>query len=35
VPPDSFTLEAGDEVKIRIDPIGELVNVVEVVQALH
>jgi 2-dehydro-3-deoxy-D-arabinonate dehydratase len=35
VPPDSFTLEAGDEVRIRIDPIGELVNVVEVVQSLH
>lgn len=31
VPPDSFTLAAGDEVRIRIDPIGELVNTVMVV----
>lgn len=31
VPPDSFTLAAGDTVKIRIDPIGELVNPVQVV----
>jgi 2-dehydro-3-deoxy-D-arabinonate dehydratase len=26
VPPDSFTLEKGDTVRIRIDGIGELVN---------
>jgi 2-dehydro-3-deoxy-D-arabinonate dehydratase len=26
VPPDSFTLEAGDVVTIRIDPIGTLTN---------
>lgn len=31
VPPDSFTLQAGDVVRIRIDPIGELVNTVRVV----
>jgi 2-dehydro-3-deoxy-D-arabinonate dehydratase len=31
VPPDSFTLQAGDEVRIAIDPIGELVNRVEVI----
>lgn len=31
VPPDSFTLAAGDEVRIKIDPIGELVNKVIVV----
>lgn len=31
VPPDTFTLQAGDEVRIRIDPIGELVNTVIVV----
>ena len=31
VPPDTFTLEAGDTVRIRIDPIGELVNTVRVV----
>lgn len=31
VPPDSFTLQEGDEVRIRIDPIGELVNTVTVV----
>ncbi len=31
VPPDSFTLAAGDVVHIRIDPIGELVNPVRVV----
>jgi len=29
VPPDSFTLAAGDEVRITIPPIGTLVNVVE------
>jgi 2-dehydro-3-deoxy-D-arabinonate dehydratase len=32
VPPDSFTLEAGDTVRIRIDPIGELINTVRVVE---
>jgi len=26
VPPDSFTLERGDTVRIGIDGIGELVN---------
>jgi 2-dehydro-3-deoxy-D-arabinonate dehydratase len=26
VPPDSFTLEAGDEVGITIEPVGRLVN---------
>jgi 2-dehydro-3-deoxy-D-arabinonate dehydratase len=31
VPPDTFTLAAGDEVRIRIDPIGELINRVIVV----
>ncbi|MCC6613437.1 MAG: fumarylacetoacetate hydrolase family protein [Anaerolineae bacterium] len=31
VPPDSFTLQAGDVIRIRIDPIGELVNTVKVV----
>jgi 2-dehydro-3-deoxy-D-arabinonate dehydratase len=31
VPPDSFTLLEGDVTRIRIDPIGELVNVVRVV----
>lgn len=31
VPPDTFTLEAGDTVRIRIEPIGELVNTVCVV----
>ena len=31
VPPDTFTLAAGDEVRIKIDPIGELVNKVVVV----
>jgi 2-dehydro-3-deoxy-D-arabinonate dehydratase len=29
VPPDSFTLERGDEVRITIEPIGTLRNVVE------
>jgi 2-dehydro-3-deoxy-D-arabinonate dehydratase len=28
VPPDSFTLHAGDEIRITISPIGTLVNVV-------
>ncbi len=31
VPPDDFTLLAGDTVRVRIDPIGELVNTVQVV----
>lgn len=31
VPPDAFTLVAGDIVRVRIDPIGELVNTVRVV----
>ncbi len=31
VPPDEFTLAAGDIVRIHIDPIGELVNTVHVV----
>lgn len=31
VPPDDFTLAEGDVVRIRIDPIGELVNTVQVV----
>jgi 2-dehydro-3-deoxy-D-arabinonate dehydratase len=34
VPPDSFTLAAGDTVHIRIDPIGELINTVRVIEAL-
>ena len=29
VPPNDFTLHAGDEIKIRIEHIGELVNIVE------
>jgi 2-dehydro-3-deoxy-D-arabinonate dehydratase len=29
VPPDSFTLAHGDEIRITIDPIGTLVNIVE------
>src|SRR3984957_12078111 len=29
VPPDSFTLEAGDEIRITIGAIGTLINVVE------
>ncbi len=29
VPPDSFTLDHGDEIRITIDGIGTLVNVVE------
>ena len=28
VPPDSFTLKAGDEIRITIPPIGILVNTV-------
>ncbi len=34
VPPDSFTLAEGDIVRIRIDPIGELVNSVRVVSKI-
>jgi 2-dehydro-3-deoxy-D-arabinonate dehydratase len=33
VPPDEFTLEAGDIIGIKIEPIGELVNIVHVVGA--
>ena len=29
VPPDDFTLRAGDEIRIHIEPIGTLVNTVE------
>jgi 2-dehydro-3-deoxy-D-arabinonate dehydratase len=29
VPPDDFTLESGDEIRITIEPIGTLLNVVE------
>ena len=29
VPPDNFTLERGDEIRITIEPIGTLVNLVE------
>ncbi len=28
VPPDDFTLQAGDEVRIAIEPVGELINTV-------
>ena len=28
VPPDSFTLQHGDEIRITIEPIGTLFNVV-------
>jgi len=28
VPPDSFTLRAGDEIRITIEPVGTLVNTV-------
>ena len=31
VPPDTFTLAEGDTIRIRIDPIGELVNTVRVI----
>lgn len=31
VPPDEFTLQAGDDIRIRVDPIGQLVNSVVVV----
>ncbi|MCA9906319.1 MAG: 2-hydroxyhepta-2,4-diene-1,7-dioate isomerase, partial [Anaerolineae bacterium] len=33
VPPDDFTLQAGDVVRITLDPIGELINTVHVVGA--
>jgi 2-dehydro-3-deoxy-D-arabinonate dehydratase len=29
VPPDDFTLQHGDEIRINIEPIGTLVNIVE------
>jgi 2-dehydro-3-deoxy-D-arabinonate dehydratase len=29
VPPNDFTLQSGDEIRITIDPIGTLINVVE------
>jgi fumarylacetoacetate (FAA) hydrolase family protein len=29
VPPNDFTLRSGDEIRITIDPIGTLANVVE------
>jgi 2-dehydro-3-deoxy-D-arabinonate dehydratase len=29
IPPDTFTLQRGDEIRISIDGIGELVNPVE------
>jgi 2-dehydro-3-deoxy-D-arabinonate dehydratase len=29
VPPDSFTLLSGDEIRISIDAIGTLINIVE------
>ena len=29
VPPDGFTLQPGDEVRITIEPIGTLVNVMD------
>ena len=35
VPPDDFTLLEGDTVRIRIDPIGELVNTVCIVGKPH
>jgi 2-dehydro-3-deoxy-D-arabinonate dehydratase len=35
VPPDDFTLQSGDEVRITIDPIGELFNPVVVVGGDH
>lgn len=28
VPPDSFTLQPGDEIRITIEPIGTLINFV-------
>ena len=31
IPPESFTLQAGDRITISIDQIGELVNTVKVV----
>jgi 2-dehydro-3-deoxy-D-arabinonate dehydratase len=35
VPPDDFTLEPDDEVRIAADPIGELVNTVVVIEAMQ
>jgi 2-dehydro-3-deoxy-D-arabinonate dehydratase len=29
VPPNDFTLRSGDDIRITIDPIGTLANVVE------
>ncbi len=29
VPPDSFTLQSGDQISITIEPIGTLTNTVE------
>jgi 2-dehydro-3-deoxy-D-arabinonate dehydratase len=26
VPPDSFTLHAGDEIRITLEPVGTLIN---------
>ncbi|MEQ8677678.1 MAG: fumarylacetoacetate hydrolase family protein [Aggregatilineales bacterium] len=31
VPPDNFTLQAGDVIRITIDPIGKLINTVHIV----
>jgi 2-dehydro-3-deoxy-D-arabinonate dehydratase len=28
VPPDSFTLQSGDEIRITIEPVGTLINTV-------
>ena len=28
VPPDSFTLKPGDEIRITLDPVGTLINIV-------
>lgn len=35
VPPDEFTLQEGDIIRIQIDPIGQLVNTVHVVGKSH
>lgn len=35
VPPDTFTLAEGDTTRIRIEPIGELVNTVRVVRKIN
>jgi 2-dehydro-3-deoxy-D-arabinonate dehydratase len=29
VPPDSFTLQGGDEIRITLDPVGTLINLVQ------